>query len=114
MTEEQRAQCNALIQHLQDAGINISLHEFRTTSGYRVVGTDDTNRRFQRDGEDPVELLAKTKQLFGIKDKPEIWEAKNNPEPLDAQGMPEIADVQLSPESLDSQNTPEDQQEPPQ
>jgi hypothetical protein len=74
VTEEQREQCNALIQELTEAGIEISLHEFRVTSGFRAVGTDGQKRRFQRDGENPVVLLAKMKRLFGIKDAPDVAE----------------------------------------
>jgi hypothetical protein len=69
VTQEQREKCNALIQELADAGIEISLHKFRTVSGYRVVGMDGHSRRLQRDGEDPVALLNKMKRLFGVKEK---------------------------------------------
>ena len=79
MTEEQREQCNALIQELTDAGIEVSLHEFRVVPGYRVVGMDGQKRRFQRDGEDPMDLLAKMKRLFGIKDVSDVPEEQQQP-----------------------------------
>ena len=121
MTEEQREQCNVLIRELQDADINVSLHEFRTTSGYRVVGTDGQRRRFLRDGEDPLELLAKMKRRFGVKDMPEVQDIPDAPEvpdvpqvqdvPDDVQDVPQVQDV---PDVPEVQDAPEEPQQPPQ
>jgi hypothetical protein len=66
MTETQHQQCAELIQRLTEAGIQVSLHEFRTMSGFRVLASDGKSKRLLRDGEDPVALLNTMIRRFGL------------------------------------------------